>query len=78
MNRDILQFNQNSDDDDDEWDDIDGIGVDERDYAFVFDEKGNLKSLIMPEVLPEELPESVQAIFDLLGIESDEDCDNYQ
>lgn len=38
------------------------------DYCFIFDGEGNLKSVILPEVLPFKSPKTISKILKILGI----------
>ena len=38
------------------------------DYCFIFDCEGNLKSVILPEVLPFKSPKTISKILKILGI----------
>lgn len=38
------------------------------DYCFIFDGEGNLKSAILPEVVPFKAPKNIAKILKILGI----------
>jgi hypothetical protein len=50
-----------------EYEENDELGAD--DFSFVLGPDGSLKSFMIPEHLMEELPEEVQLILDLFGID---------
>lgn len=49
----------------------DGLADDELendDYCFIFDRDGNIKSVILPEVVPFTAPKNIAKILKLLGV----------
>jgi hypothetical protein len=49
----------------------DGIAddeLDQDDYCFIFDRDGNIKSVILPEVVPFKAPKNIAKILKILGV----------
>lgn len=49
----------------------DGLTDDELendDYCFIFDRDGNLKSVILPEVVPFKAPKNIAKILKIMGV----------
>lgn len=42
--------------------------LDDDDYCFIFDRDGNMKSVILPEVVPFTAPKNIAKILKILGI----------
>ena len=45
------------------------VDIEECDYGFVLSPDGELKSLLLPENMPFEVPEKLAKIFEILGYE---------
>jgi len=42
--------------------------LEDDDYCFIFDRDGNVKSVILPEVVPFEAPKNIAKILKILGV----------
>lgn len=54
---------------DQEQDDFYDDAISDDDYGFIFDSEGNLKSAFFPDDAEFNVPETIQAILDIFGID---------
>lgn len=53
-----------------EYDEFYDNEISDDDYGFILDSDGNLKSVFFPESADFEVPETVQAILDIFGVDN--------
>lgn len=61
-----------------EYDDLYDTEIGDEDYGFIFGPDGELKSVFLPNTIPNVTPEKIQKILEIFGINDIENIDGSQ
>jgi hypothetical protein len=62
----------------DDQDDMYDTEIADDDYGFIFDSNGDIKSVFLPDHIPSQLPEKIQKLLELFGINDIDNIDGSQ